>query len=156
MAHSGSQNNRGKLETDAPLNIVSIIDCLTVLIIYLLAAASFVSVGALDASVASVDKGTGAASLSTVLMVELKSDKTMEVTLVPAEATRQPSSAQVPAENGKWDFKVCETNIRATLEQNPLIDHLILVAEPQVAYGALVTAADRLKSILPVVLGVGE
>lgn len=40
------------MEQDAPVNIASIIDCFTVLITYILAAASFISLGALDAGIA--------------------------------------------------------------------------------------------------------
>jgi biopolymer transport protein ExbD len=51
MSFPQGSNSEG-MHQDAPINIASIIDCFTVLITYVLAAASFISLGAIDAGIA--------------------------------------------------------------------------------------------------------
>ncbi len=58
-------SNEG-MQQDAAINIASIIDCFTVLITYILAAASFLSLGALDAGIAGTDTSPKTAIVSTV------------------------------------------------------------------------------------------
>lgn len=155
MAHVGGNSSRHRLETDTPLNIVSIIDCLTVLIIYLLAAASFVSMSSLDSTIGNSGKGVGGSAVVPVVMVELKESRDIVVSVLPPQAL-QADVSTIPAREGGWDFPAVTKALEGAKGSFPSIDSVILVSDPKVGYGLVVRAADRLRATLPVVLGVGD
>lgn len=157
MAQVGGNSGSGrkKLETDASLNIVSIIDCLTVLIIYLLAAASFVSLSSLDSTVGNVASGQGASAVIPVVTVELKQSRQVIVSVLPPQATQAEVTSYPPIQD-QWDLVATAKAMDAARQRFPSLENVILIADPDLAYGYLVHAADRLRHTLPVVLGVGE
>jgi len=155
MSHVTGNSSRHRLETDQPLNIVSIIDCLTVLIIYLLAAASFVSMSSLDSTVGNSGQGVGGSSVVAVVMVELKENQDVVVSLLSPESTQAQTTTVSPVD-GQWNFSEVANELQGAKKKFPSLESVILVSDPKVGYGKVVGAADKLRATLPVVLGVGE
>ena len=74
-----------------------------------------------------------------------------------AKDSQSPERLRIaPAANGSWDFAEAQNKVRALREKYPSLENLILLAEGEVEYGASVNAADRMRTILPIVLGTGE
>jgi biopolymer transport protein ExbD len=133
------------MEQDAPVNIASIIDCFTVLITYILAAASFMSLGALEVGVAT-NSGADSALVSTAPIVSLHLHLTQDNQLqVKSVVGEQTDSSTVSFENllaKVTDFKT----------QHPTMKAITISAEDSIPYANLVKVVANVRSLnVPVV-----
>src|SRR3954454_525427 len=92
----------GNGSQDFELNLASIIDCFTVLIAFMLASASFLSIGILDAGVAAAGPQTKSDKPPSVnLTVELSQNQKFTLKLAGKSHAKTP----IPGVDGKWNYE---------------------------------------------------
>ena len=96
----GSHSSSGSSHQDFELNLASIIDCFTVLIAFMLASASFLSIGILDAGVAAA--GAVAAN-ETPPPVQLSIELRRDHSILIKTSGKSSSSSTVGQSQGTWD-----------------------------------------------------
>jgi biopolymer transport protein ExbD len=155
---------RGRLEVDSELNIVSIIDCLTVLIIYLLAAASFVAIGALELGLGRFDRAPASAGGTTgsvtpqkkdLLSLELRPSRDAVIQAVHFSPKGSESVPIAARADGSWNIEEIQRQIGILKGKYPTIESVILIAQDKILYADLVAVAHRLRETMPITLGVG-
>lgn len=141
---------------DFELNLASIIDCLTVIIAFLLMSSSFVSYGAMDTAVAIPQQGASTPSQS----------DSHAVTLTLRLAGQAPAEEKIDWEvvsngGGKAREKksISRAALVAELEQAkgryPGLQGVVLSAEARIPYQKLIAAMDDTRRVFPaVILGV--
>ena len=129
----------GGLPQDAQVNIASIIDCFTVLITYILAAASFLSLGALDAGIAGTDSGQKALSteVAVVSSVHLHMVNENQFQMKMVVNGQKSESAVV--------FTDIPEKVMTFKNANPTLKTITLSSEDQVNYQDLVKVISVLK-----------
>lgn len=145
---------------DFELNLASIIDCLTVIIAFLLMSSSFVSYGTMDTAVAIPQQGASTPSQSDSHTV------TLTLKLI-AEAGAEGAGAEkvewevLSGSGGKAREKksVSRTTLVAELEQAkgryPGLQGVVLSADARIPYQKLIAAMDDTRRVFPaVILGV--
>jgi biopolymer transport protein ExbD len=137
--------NSGEFE----LNLAPVIDCLTVLIVYTMISASFLSLGVFNTTIPS--EGKASASLIPVqVRVDMHRDRSIEMTVSGAE---KQSKTFVPKEQD-WDFNSMIGVLNELKGRYALLTTVTLAADPQVHYNEVVRGVERSKQSIPnVVLG---
>jgi len=137
------------LDQDVPINIASIIDCFTVLITYILAAASFVSLGALEASIAGTHP-MGAMASSAVV-----APQPIALAHLDIQASNQfemKTSIDGHAEKKPLTFEQIEGEFAAFKEKNPSLKAVTLSSADAIPYENLVKVVALIRKIgIPVV-----
>lgn len=142
-----SPSGKGSQEVD--LNLAPIIDCLTVLVTFLLASASFLSVGVLDAGVgAPAEKSATETPPSLILQAEI--DDHHEVTLKLSGKSTQ--TLKVPAKGNQLDYLNLKSELSNLKQKWPELQSLILSAAEEVPYQDLIQTMDEVRGIIPSVL----
>jgi biopolymer transport protein ExbD len=141
---------------DFELNLASIIDCLTVIIAFLLMSSSFVSFGAMDTAVAVPQ----AAASNT----ETKDDG-KNVTLTLKLMDEEKVDWEVTGGSAKGGTREKRTVVRNELVKElegaksryPGLQGVVLAAQPRVPYQQLIAAMDDSRKVFPaVILGVSQ
>lgn len=146
---AGPIEGAGK-DQDVELNLAPILDAFTVLITFMLASASFLSIGVLDAGVAAPSASTENVPpppIQITLKLLPNQDVVLEVTgkvkkdiRVSAKGAENPNFAELKAELG-------------SLKQTwPTVDGLTLTAENSVQYQKIVKTMDEIRRIYPAVM----
>lgn len=129
----------GGSSQDFELNLAPIIDCFTVLITFLLATASFLSIGFLEARAAAQRAESGVAQEPrAILRVRL---------IEPGEAFEFDLSGR------RARFPVAELEMRAKewKAAHPQLETATLEAEDAIEYKTVVDAMDKLRTAIPVI-----
>jgi biopolymer transport protein ExbD len=136
---------------DFELNIASLIDCFTVLITFLLASASFLSIGILDAGVAAAGHtATDTATPPPInLVVEVGHDKHLELKITGKE---NRNTALTATKDGAWDFVGLDRELASIKAKYPTVSAVTLTAENSVEYRDVIKSMEMVKKSLPVVL----
>lgn len=146
---SMSHGSGGANSQDFELNLASIIDCFTVLITFMLASASFLSIGILDAGIAAAG-ATPTAGLppAVTISVELKKDQSAWV--------RVTGKSHLDKLVNSKDSLVDQAGIGQVLAgvktQYPDVSAVTLSAENQVEYQSVIRTMDSIRKTLPVVV----
>ncbi|MBI4403514.1 MAG: biopolymer transporter ExbD [Deltaproteobacteria bacterium] len=141
-----------KLPTGETLNIVSIIDCFTVLVIYLLTTASFISTGALETKLGAA---TTSNSNQQPVIIALELQKSHSVRVMVDGSSLQ--TAVIPAKsNGNYDFENASAAIASARAVNPSVQNVVLLAENEILYDDMVRAVREIRKQCPVVLAAGD
>lgn len=149
MIGSESGGSRGAQSQDFELNLASIIDCLTVLIAFILASASFLSIGILDAGVAAAGT-TATDSTPPPITITVELDQWQKITLkVTGKST---STTPIAARNGAWDYESLTQSLASLKQKWPSANAAILTAENDVEYRNVVKSMEVIRKTLPVVL----
>jgi biopolymer transport protein ExbD len=132
---------------EANVNIASIIDCFTVIITYLLSAASLVSISALEAGLISQSNDPIDPNQKPKETIELSVRNTGVIDLFfrNAEGNTQRLSFKAE-ESGEISSKVTEYK-----KQYPELKYISLFSEDKVQYEFLTKVVSTQKNILPVV-----
>jgi biopolymer transport protein ExbD len=137
---------------DFELNLAPIIDCMTVLITFMLASASFLSIGILDAGVAA---GATTASDQTppaiTVAIELGHEKNFLLKVSGKENksfTIPYSGANAPA----YDYASLNQQLTQLGSRYPNVKAVTLSADNGVEYEDVVKAMDSIRKTMPVVL----
>ncbi len=129
----------GGSSQDFELNLAPIIDCFTVLIAFLLATASFLSIGFLEAGAAAQRAGSGVAQVPrAILRVRL---------------TGQGEAFEFDLSGKRARFPVNELEARAKewKAAHPQLETATLEADDAVEYKAVVDALEKLRTAIPVI-----
>ena len=134
---------------DFELNLASIIDCFTVLIAFMLASASFLSIGILDAGVAAAGAQAAPGTPSPVnITVELG-----EAGKLSLKLTGKANSTQViAAQAGKADYASLTRSLASVHGKYADVNALTLTADNSVQYKDVVKAMEEIRKTIPVVL----
>lgn len=154
-----SSDNNGKGQ-DFELNLASIIDCLTVLITFLLASASFLSIGIFEAGIAAGGESASSEGQTpgVQLTIELKENKEIQLKLTGKlnQVFTFPSNQQTPGQSNShsdemkdWNFSEMKEKITSLRSQWPDLKQAILVADNSVEYQEVVKAMENLKEKIP-------
>ncbi|MBY0470938.1 biopolymer transporter ExbD [bacterium] len=146
---SSGSGARGDTSQDFELNIASIIDCFTVLITFMLASASFISIGVLDAGISAGGSTANAAKPPSVtLSILLKPDKDIEVKI----SGKTNLTVKLPAKNKDWDFDALTAHLAADKAKWSDLAGVTLTAENDVQYKEVVRSMETIRKTFPAVL----
>ncbi len=127
---------------DFELNLASIIDCFTVLITFMLASASFISIGILDAGITA--GGTvlkESVSPEVILTIELKNSQTI---LIKTQGKKNHSDEIV--------YEKLSQSLLELKSHWPNLSSATLIAENQIEYQDVVKTMDQIRKIIPAVM----
>ena len=135
---------------DFELNITSIIDTFTVLITFMLASASFLSIGIFDAGIsAGGDQPTAVKPPDVNVEVSLGRDHSFTVKLTG----KVISTTHVAAtQGGDWDFVGLGAQLGGVKAKFAGLQAATLVAENRVEYKDVIRAMESTRKTLPYVL----
>lgn len=146
-----NDNGSGQGGLDFDLNLAPIIDCFTVLITFLLASASFLSIGLLDAGIAAggekVNDNVAAPPIQIELLLTDNGQTVIEITGKLNEKT--PVAAL--NENSR-DLHAIESKLQALKSRWPEAQALTISASPQVPYKDVIVAMELARKTHPAVL----
>jgi biopolymer transport protein ExbD len=134
---------------DFELNLASIIDCLTVLITFLLASASFLSIGILDAGLAAGSAhSAGGTPPPVTVTVELKAAHKMEIKI----GGKENRTISIGEQDGEWDYKALTRDLSTLKTRWNGLNALTLSAENGIEYREIVRTMEVARKILPAVM----
>lgn len=153
---SPQSGGSGGLDSNAEVNLAPIIDFLIVLITYLLAAASFITLGGLGAGVADIAKPSQNSDTSSTpneppknvtVRLEIKQGETFRVLVKGAESIDQT----LPIGNSpSGEFQEALKIIKDLKGRYPNLDSLTLTADDSVPYERIIKAVAQAKKELPI------
>ena len=141
MAHIESQGSGPS--QDFELNLAPIIDCLVVLIAFLMVSLSYLSIQMLDAGLSS--PGGLAKANDSALSIEVKIESPEMLSVSVSEGTKKISTQKV--ERKAWESEL--QGIVAKLGRKPEVG--LISAENDISYDVVVQTLDGLKSVVPTV-----
>jgi len=120
-----------------------------VLIAFMLASASFLSIGILDAGVAAAGATAASSAPPSInVTIELSPDNKMIV----KTSGKSQSSSSISARGGSWDYDSLTQALSGLKSHYPDVSAVTLTAENTVQYKDVVKAMEITRKILPVVL----
>lgn len=139
----------GSEPLDLDLNIAPVIDCLTVLITFLLVSASFISIGMIS---------TGAASFSekAAATTDPRHDVLLSVRmgaqggwLLRLTGKKVETISVPPWADGRRDFEGLVTALQKAREEYPELAEVAVSADPSIEYGEIVRAVETVRRQIP-------
>jgi biopolymer transport protein ExbD len=131
---------RRKMAQDFELNLAPIIDCMVVLIAFLMASMSYLSIQIIDAGVAA-GKGVAGKTESTVLEIRAAADGQLKI---QARTARGPVGQAWALSVADLSVKMPEINAKT-----PGIKAATLMADDRVNYEQVVKILDQVKETIP-------
>jgi biopolymer transport protein ExbD len=134
---------------DVELNLASIIDCFTVLIAFMLASASFISIGILDAGISAA--GASASSdkpPEVTVTVEVGLSGAMAVKLAGKVNSNEPLAAK----DGKADYPALGRSLASIHAKYKDVAAVTLTADNATEYKDVVKTMEEIRKTIPVVL----
>lgn len=149
MSASFGQDS-GKGGQDFDLNLAPIIDCLTVLIAFMLASATFLSIGILDAGVAaaSASPSDNATPPPVNVVIELGLDHALTLKVTGKEN----QNLKITQAGKDWNYAELTQNLKALKTRYPTVNAVTLSAENHVEYIEVVKSMELIRQTMPVVL----
>jgi biopolymer transport protein ExbD len=148
--HSGGRGRRGRRKAgsglDFELNLASVIDCLVVLIAFVLVSTSFFSIGVLEGEVAA--SSGASAENEPGMVVALKRNHSIEVSVSGGRSR----GYVIRPEGGNWDFDALADRLALIKGQEPKVASAVLVAENGVAYRDVIKSMELTRLAVPSVL----
>lgn len=145
----GGVGSGGADPLDLDLNIVPVIDCLTVLITFLLVSASFISIGMI---------GTGAASFSekAAATTDPRHDVLLSVRmgaqggwLLRLTGRKVVTVSVPPWADGRRDYEGLTAAIEKAREEFPELGEAAVSADPSIEYREVVRAVETVRRQVP-------
>ena len=144
---SANLGNASDQEVD--LNITPIIDCFTVLITFLLASASFLSIGFFEVYTPGVTATAETLEPDVEVILKISSNQTVEMKLKGKRNSISHFTVSDPQALEKM-----EKSIEKIKEEKLTLNQILITAENDVSYQNIAKVMDSLqKSTIPVVLG---
>jgi biopolymer transport protein ExbD len=146
---SGGPKGKGG-SPDFDLNLAPIIDCFTVLITFMLASASFISIGVLDAGA-----GSGAApseNKDQKQLVAVQVDLQPQFTIQVKMTGKVTSTIPVPSKDGTWDFETLVGQLKKIKTDWPQTDSITLTMADDMEHKYLMASLENVKKVFPGVL----
>lgn len=134
---------------DLDLNIAPVIDCLTVLITFLLVSASFISIGMISTGAASFSEKAAATTdprHDVLLSVRMGAQGGWLLRLTG----RKVETVSVPAwADGRRDFEGLAGAIQKAREEFPELEEAAVSADPSIEYGDIIRAVETVRRQVP-------
>ena len=125
--------------TEFHLNIIPILDCLTILVTYMLAAGVYISVAVLNVGVASGAKSLDDSEPPPVAVeVKLRGNRSMLLQI----SGRVTKSIRIKTKNNKWDHQALAEELGGIKKRWPKVESLTLIAQKNVPYEDIVKTMD--------------
>ena len=136
-------SNGGSNSQDFDVNIAPIIDCFTVLITFLLASASFLSIGIFDAGMAAGGtESTQQTPPTAQISIELTSAQDARIKVENKNGSSQTTDVKFDALTEKL------SGLKASY---PDVQGVILLAQTEVEYKTVITAMEGIRKTFPAV-----
>jgi biopolymer transport protein ExbD len=151
----GGGGRRGRTDTsqDFELNIASIIDCFVVLITFMLASASFLSLGILDAGIAAAGSSATPGTPPPVnVVIELRENRDLVVKVTGKQNTTTTLQAKTAEKGREWNYENLTVQLAGLKLNFPAVTGATLVADNKVEYKEVVKSMEVVRKSLPVVL----
>jgi len=134
---------------DVDLNIAPLIDCITVLIAFLLASSSLLSVGLMDAGVAASSTEVNNDKPPSVnVELVLSSNKSMKVKISGKEAR----DISIDSTQNTWNSEALKTALRDIKQKWTDVNAITISADDDVEYKDIILSMDTSRKILPAVI----
>jgi biopolymer transport protein TolR len=132
---------------DFELNLAPIIDCMTVLIAFVLISASYISIGVLEAGVAASGATQTTKNDSPVsLALSLRRDHTIMV-MLSGKAHR---SQVIPAgADGQWNYNALTDHLAYVKSEWPQLKQAVLMADNEIDYREVVKSMEVTRKAVP-------
>lgn len=130
---------------DFELNLASIIDCFTVLITYLLVSASFISLSALDVTVADANApaDTVPPDLAVTVTIKPGGDLALDAT------GKETLNLAITNKGGVSDLATLGLRLKELKQRYPTLKSALVTAADSVQYKSLVATIEAAKATLP-------
>jgi biopolymer transport protein ExbD len=151
MSAGSLPGSGGSGSQDFELNLASIIDCFTVLIAFMLASASFLSIGILDAGIAAAGTEASSKKAPPPISIEVELRKDRAIGLKVSGRTTQ-SSTFAPAAGGAWNLEELSRQLASLRARFPEAEALMLSADEGVEYSDVILAMDAARKSVPAIL----
>jgi biopolymer transport protein TolR len=158
-AGAGPSKRRGRFlrssgvsTQDFELNLAPVIDCLTVLITFVLISASYISVGVLQAEVAAASTYPQVQQKTPdeeMLTVELKEDHSI---LLRLTGKKSRVSRISPNSDGSWNYKSLGDSLTVAKNDMPNMSSLVLNADSDVDYREVIKTMELARKTTPSIL----
>jgi biopolymer transport protein TolR len=136
-------------KTEFDLNIVPIVDCLTILLTFMLASGAFFSLGVLEIGVAGPSSASAEKKEFPIdLTLELNAGKSMTLAVSGKMRKRIPLAAF----EGQWNFSKLTEELTKFAEEYPEVKSVNLLANQDLEYHEIVKAMEATKKSHPDVL----
>ena len=140
---------RGGGSQEFELNLAPIIDCMTVLIAFVLVGASYLSVGVLEAGTATAGAVQSVEDPSSVqLTIELKNDKSIIVNL----SGRENRSHRILPRGDKRNYDALTDRLAIVKGEWPALKQVVVSADNTVDYREVVKSMEITRKAVPNVL----
>lgn len=142
-------NGNSKNSQDFDLNLAPVIDCLTVLIAFMLASATFLSIGILDAGIAAAgNTATDVTPPPVNIAIELSAGEKVVVKL----SGKSNQSYPISRKGEGWDYDSLSALLKDIKTRWPGVNAATLIADNSVQYKDVVKAMEVIRKDLPAVL----
>jgi biopolymer transport protein ExbD len=141
MAHVESQDSGNKASQDFELNLAPIIDCMVVLIAFLMVSLSYLSIQMLDAGLSAPGGLSKASDSALSLDVKIETPDLLVVNVM--DSNKRISSQKF--ERASWSTDL--QGIVTQLGRTP--DAATISAENSISYDVVVQTLDEIKSFIP-------
>jgi biopolymer transport protein ExbD len=146
------RKQRREKSLDFELNLASVIDCLVVLIAFVLISASFASIGILEGSVASSAAEASPKEAETELVVGLKRGRSFEITVVGKKDGKAEKRAYVISPKNDWNYSALTDRLALIKGEWPELKSAVLIAENGVVYRDVVKAMEITRLAVPSIM----
>jgi biopolymer transport protein ExbD len=150
MSAGGSSEETGG--QDFEINLAPIIDCFTVLIIYLLVSASFISLAIFDVGIATSNESASTQSSTKEIPVNviIRLNNDSSVTIKVSGGTRNVDlSFNYPQVSNKWNIVGVSKKLKEIVVEFPTIKDATITAEASVRYKNIVEVIENLRKSVP-------
>ena len=145
----GGHGSRGSQSQDFELNIASIIDCFVVLITFLLASASFLSIGILDAGISAAGAApTNQEPPPINITVELNKNNIFTIKITGKSTKTIP----IPANSGELNLEALGKELTTIKSTWPAVSAITLSAQDLVEYKDVIKTMESVRKVLPAVM----
>ncbi len=131
-----------KSETDFELNLAPIIDCFTVLVTFMLASSSFISIAWMEAQLPGATASAEAASTPVLLTVHLEAEGMRIGVKGRASMSSRIEGRDIASDRIESELKTLNASF-------PKVDGLVLTADPAVEYERLVSTFSTAQKVVP-------
>lgn len=145
---SANFGNTQACSQEVELNITSIVDCFTVLITFMLASASFLSIGFFEAATI----GPGEPGKETPPPIEITVTLRKDFTYLIKVTGKASRERRLEAASGAWNHDALAGELASLKNTWPTVTSVALMAENGVTYKSLIESMDRIRKQLPLVL----
>lgn len=151
MSASIGSEGQGSGGQDFDLNLAPIIDCFTVLITFLLASASFLSIGLLDAGISVVSAQPSESKPKeppVQVQIYLKKEKQFQIKI----SGKENRNHLVKEKQGEWDLNELQGYLGQIKLKWSLVDGAVLEAQNGVEYRDVVASMEIIRKSFPAVM----